>query len=351
MTAPDVMVGIGRPPTTRNRDRVRRFVRRGLTSMRYFPQWLAARVASGYWAVVRPSVRIPVCSYEVVRSYRHDPEAYTQGLVFHNGRLFEGTGLLGRSSVREVDLDSGQVVRQLQIDDKLFGEGIAIVETRLFQLTWRSHNGFIYDLRTFAPVGEFTYEGEGWGLTYDGRHLVMSDGSARLRFIDPDSFVVVRRLKVHAGGRPVARLNELQYVDGEIFANVYQTDRIARIDPETGELVAWIDLADLLAREDRTPSADVLNGIGYDAETGRLVVTGKFWPRLYEIRLVSATGQSACPTVGRSKASGAASMDRGRSRLDPVQYRRAVHKRLNSMDERPRSFEGRSDGHGRSDSR
>lgn len=286
-----------RPLRTRHRDGVRRVARRAVRSMcSVVPQRLAACVAMGCRAAVRPSARTPVCSYEVVTSHPHDREAYTQGLAFHEGRLFEGTGLLGRSSVREVDLDTGQVVRQLEIDDKHFGEGIAIVKERLFQLTWRSHKGFIYDVRTFAPVGEFAYEGEGWGLTHDGRHLVMSDGTARLRFLDPDSFVVLRTLEVHAGGKPVDRLNDLQYVDGEIFANVWKADRIARIDPLTGELIAWIDLARLLAPEDRTPSADVLNGIAYDAETGRLVVTGKLWSRLYEIRLVSAAGRSACPT-------------------------------------------------------
>lgn len=298
----EAIVSIGRPPTTRNPDRVRRVARRAVRSIRSVPQRLAACLAIGYWAAVRPSARTPVCSYEVVASYPHDREAYTQGLAFDDGRLFEGTGLRGRSSVREVDLDSGQVVRQLEIDDEHFGEGIAIVEERLFQLTWRSHKGFIYDLRTFAQVGEFAYEGEGWGLTHDGSHLVMSDGTARLRFLDPDTFVVLRTLKVHAGGRPVDRLNDLQYVDGEILANVWQTNRIARIDPETGELIAWIDLRGLLAPEDRTPSAEVLNGIAYDAETGRLVVTGKFWPRLYEIRLVSAAGRSACPTVGAAQS-------------------------------------------------
>jgi glutaminyl-peptide cyclotransferase len=258
---------------------------------------MAGRLAAGYWAVIDRSARIPVCSYEVVTSYPHDPDAYTQGLAFYDGCLFEGTGLRGRSTVREVDLESGQVVRQLEINDAHFGEGIAIVGERIFQLTWRSHKGFVYDLRTFASVGEFAYDGEGWGLTHDGRYLVMSDGTARLRFLDPDSLVVQRTLEVRAGARPIDRLNDLQYVDGEIFANVWQTDRIARINPETGELIAWIDLSGLLRGEDRT-SADVLNGIGYDAATGRLVVTGKLWPRLYEIRLASAAGQDGCPPVG-----------------------------------------------------
>ena len=297
------------PPTTRNRDGVRGVTRRALRSIYSIVlKRLAAWLAIGRQATVGPSARTPVCSYEVVTSYPHDREAYTQGLVFDHGRLFEGTGLLGRSSVREVDLHSGQVVRQRDIEDKYFGEGIAIVEDRLFQLTWRAHKGFIYNLQTFLLVGEFAYEGEGWGLTHDGRHLVMSDGTARLRFLDPESFVVVRTLKVHAGGKPVDRLNELQYVDGEIFANVWRTDRIARIDPETGELIAWIDLAGLLDPEDQTPPAEAPNGIAYDTETGRVVVTGKLWPRLYEIRLVSAAGSSACPTVGTAQSSSAAEL-------------------------------------------
>jgi glutamine cyclotransferase len=270
--------------------------------MRSVVRQLAARLAAGYQAAVGPSTRTPVCSYDIVTSYPHDGQAWTQGLAFDEGRLYEGTGLLGRSSVREVDLVSGRVVRQVEIGDEHFGEGIAIVGDRLFQLTWRSHKGFIYDVQTFAPVGEFAYEGEGWGLTYDGRHLLMSDGTARLRFFDPDSFVVLRTLTVHAEGKPIGRLNDLQYIDGEIFANVYQTDRIARIDPETGEVIAWIDLAGLLAREDRTSSAEVLNGIAYDAETGLLIATGKRWPRTYEIRLVSAAGRTACPTVGPARS-------------------------------------------------
>jgi glutamine cyclotransferase len=202
--------------------------------------------------------------------------------------------------VREVDLDSGQVVRQREIGDRHFGEGIATVANRLFQLTLSSHKGFIYDVGTLAPIGEFAYEGAGWGLTHDGRHLIMSDGTARLRFLDPDSFAVLRTLEVRAEGKPVDLLNELEYIDGEIFANVYQTDLIVRIDPETGDVIAWIDLAGLLAPKDRTPSAEVLNGIAYDAQSGRLVVTGKLWPRLYQIRLVSGGDGPACPPVGAS---------------------------------------------------
>jgi glutamine cyclotransferase len=224
-------------------------------------------------------------TYEVVNSYPHDTTAFTQGLFYHDGALYEGTGRTGESNMRKVALETGQVQMQRDLDDRYFGEGIARVENRIIQLTWRTEKAFVYSLDTFAPQGEFSYDTEGWGLTYDGQHLVMSDGSYRLYFRNPDTFAIVKTVEVYDGERPVVRLNELEYIDGMIYANVWRTDRIAIINPATGEVSAWIDLTGLLSPADTTSSADVLNGIAYDAEGDRLFVTGKLWPKLYEITL------------------------------------------------------------------
>lgn len=199
--------------------------------------------------------------------------------------LYESTGLNGQSSLREVELETGAVVRRRDVPPQYFAEGLALFEDRLIQLTWQSRRGFVYDRRSFEPLGEFAYEGEGWGLTHDGRFLILSDGTDTLRFLDPVTFETVRTVAVAADGRPVARLNELEYICGEVYANVWQTDRIARIDPETGRVLGWLDLGGLLPPEDRAARVDVLNGIAYDPATGRLFVTGKWWPRLFEIRL------------------------------------------------------------------
>jgi glutamine cyclotransferase len=244
----------------------------------------------------RPA-RVPACSFEVVNEFSHDPDAYTQGLVFHEGRLYESTGLNGRSSLREVELETGAVLRRVDVAAEHFAEGITILDEKVYQLTWQSRKGFVYDLASFELQAEFAYEGEGWGLTHDGQQLIMSDGSARIRFLDPNTFAVVRTIDVYADGQPVQALNELEYIDGEIYANVLPTDRIARIDPQSGQVVAWLDLAGLLRPENRTPPPEVLNGIARDAETDRLFVTGKFWPQLYEIRLKSAVG-AACSGAG-----------------------------------------------------
>ena len=231
------------------------------------------------------SCQAPTCSFEVVDSWPHDPGAYTQGLVYHEGRLFESTGLNGRSSLREVELATGKVLRRVDLPEAYFAEGMTIFGDRIYQLTWQSGKGFVYDLQSFQLQSEFAYEGEGWGLTHDGRHLVMSDGTSRIRFLDPGSLAVLRTVDVVDNGQPVAWLNELEYVRGEIYANVWPTDRIARIDPQSGAVLGWIDLTGLLGPEDQTPTAEVLNGIAYDAAHDRLFVTGKFWPRLYQIRL------------------------------------------------------------------
>jgi len=231
------------------------------------------------------AVSAAVDGYKVVRSYPHDPQAFTQGLVYHNGVLYEGTGLKGQSSIRKVELESGRVLQIRRIDDKYFGEGIVIWKDALIQLTWQSEIGFVYDLATFEPRRTFTYQGEGWGLTHDGTRLIMSDGSSTLRFLDPATLRETGRLPVHDGGLPVEELNELEFVKGEIYANVWNTHRIARISPKTGVVTGWIDLRGLLNPRDAA-GVDVLNGIAYDAAKDRLFVTGKLWPKLFEIQLV-----------------------------------------------------------------
>ncbi len=229
---------------------------------------------------------VPVHSYEVVQSFPHDPGAFTQGLQYHDGYLYESTGLRGRSSLRQVELETGRVLRRVNLPDRYFGEGLAVVSNRIYQLTWHSETGFIFDLDTFQRIGRFAYEGEGWGLAYDGAHLIMSDGTSRLRFMDPAGFSVVRTLEVTADGVPVEHLNELAWIEGTIWANIFQTDRLALINPVSGEVGAWIDLTGILQPHLVTGPVDVLNGIAYDKASGRIFVTGKWWPRLFEIRVV-----------------------------------------------------------------
>ena len=229
----------------------------------------------------------PVYGFRVVNRFPHDPTAFTQGLVFADGNVYEGTGLEGKSRVRRVALESGAVLGERRLPDEFFGEGIAVVDERLVQLTWKAGTGFVYDRHQLELRSHFSYSGEGWGLTTDGRQLIMSDGTDQLRFLDPDTFAEKGRLSVYDRAGQVDRLNELEYVAGEVFANVWPTDRIARISPQTGEVVGWIDLTGLLAPEERTGAEDVLNGIAYDEKTGRLFVTGKLWANLYEITLTS----------------------------------------------------------------
>lgn len=226
----------------------------------------------------------PLARAEVVRSYPHDPKAFTQGLVFVDGYLYEGTGQKGESSIRKVRLESGEVVQIHRLDSRYFGEGITILRDSLIQLTWQAGVGFVYDAKTFEPRRTFTYSGEGWGLTHDGTRLIMSDGSSALRFLDPKTFDETGRVQVNDAGRPVDQLNELEFVKGEIYANVWMHDRIARISPKTGAVTGWIDLRGLLTPQEAA-TVDVLNGIAYDAENDRLFVTGKWWPKLFEIRV------------------------------------------------------------------
>jgi glutaminyl-peptide cyclotransferase len=233
----------------------------------------------------RPKGDLPVFTYEVVHAWPHQRDAFTQGLVFLDGVLLESTGLNGQSSLRRVDLQTGDVLQRVEVPSEYFAEGLAALDGKLFQLTWRNHKCFVYDLLTFRVEKEFAYDGEGWGLTTDGQRLIMSDGTDQLRFIDPKTFKEDRRIGVKALGQPVHRLNELEYVKGQIYANVWGTDQIVRIDPATGEVVSVIDFAGLLPRRDRDKNTDVLNGIAYDPVGERLFVTGKCWPTLFEVRL------------------------------------------------------------------
>lgn len=232
-----------------------------------------------------PPETITFYGYEVIQTYPHDPKAFTQGLVYVDGFLYEGTGMYGASSIRKVVLETGEVVRKSTLSGAYFGEGITVQEGRLLQLTWKSQTGFVYDLETFEKTGDFGYLGEGWGLTHDGETLVMSDGSTKLRFLNLDTFQQEGHLYVRFGDRPVKKLNELEYVEEHLYANIWQENRIAIIDPDSGYVTGWIDLSGLLTTEEAR-KADVLNGIAWDARGKRLFVTGKNWPKLFEIRLV-----------------------------------------------------------------
>ena len=232
-----------------------------------------------------PRQTLPVYGVTIVKAYPHDRDAFTEGLLYLDGFLYEGTGLTGRSSIRKVKLETGEVVQRHDLAPQYFGEGIAVWGSDLFELTWQSGIAFVYDRLTFKEKRTFRYTGEGWALTKDADGLIMSDGTDALRFIDPATFRERRRLRVTADGQPLKNVNELEYVKGEIFANVWTTDRIARINPQSGKVTGWIDLAGLLTARERA-STDVPNGIAYDQAGDRLFVTGKLWPKLFEIKLV-----------------------------------------------------------------
>ncbi|MFC1737570.1 glutaminyl-peptide cyclotransferase [Planctomycetota bacterium] len=229
---------------------------------------------------------VEVYTYEVVNTYPHNPDAYTQGLVFEDGFLYEGTGLQGRSSLRKVELKTGSILKIHKLKRQFFGEGITICGDKIIQLTWHSNVGFVYDKNSFELLREFNYPEEGWGVTYDGKRLITSDGTSTLRFLDPETFEQICLVKVHYSDKPVNGINELEYIHGSIYANIWQTERIVKIDPQTGQVISWIDLTGLLKRRNLKQKVDVLNGIAYDAENDRLFVTGKLWPRLFEIKLV-----------------------------------------------------------------
>jgi len=229
---------------------------------------------------------IPLYTYRVINLYPHDRNAFTQGLVFENDFLYEGTGLHEKSSLRKVELATGSVIQMKELPRKFFGEGVTIYENRIIQLTWRSHTGFVYDKESFALLQEFSYPMEGWGITHDGSHLIMSDGTSTLHFLDPHTFKEVDQITVTDANGLVSKLNELEYVKGEIYANVWPTERVAMIKPHTGQVSGWIDLSGLLRKEDYDTPMDVLNGIAYDEKDDRLFVTGKWWPTLFEIKLI-----------------------------------------------------------------
>lgn len=224
--------------------------------------------------------------YNIVNTYPHDRNAFTQGLVYENNILYEGTGLRGHSTLRKVDIETGNILLIHELPSQFFGEGITIYGNKIIQLTWESNVGFVYDKNNFNLLKEFNYSTEGWGITHNGMNLIISDGTSTLYFLDPDSFEEIERIEVFDNNGPVSRLNELEYIQGEIYANVWKTDNIARIDPNTGQVVGWIELTGLLNSKNFDEPVDVLNGIAYDAEKDRLFVTGKLWPKIFEIELI-----------------------------------------------------------------
>lgn len=232
-----------------------------------------------------PTAALPLSTYTVVKSYPHDPNAFTQGLQFVDGVFYEGTGLNGRSTIRRVQVDTGEVLQRRDLSSQHFGEGITVFKGELFQLTWQSKLAFVYDAKGFAERRVLRYTGEGWGLTNDGTNLIMSDGTEFLRILDPATFAEKKRVRVTAAGTALKNLNELEWVRGEVFANVWQTDYVARIDPATGTVKGYIDFRGLLSARERQ-NTDVLNGIAYDAAGDRLFVTGKLWPRVFEVKVV-----------------------------------------------------------------
>ena len=252
---------------------------------KYSAALIFVALISGCIGEVAVDEEVPVHGFRVVAVHPHDPEAFTQGLDYRDGVLYEGTGLYGRSSLRETVPETGELLRYRGLPEELYGEGIVVLEDRIVQLTWRSGVGLVWDREDLSVIETFSYPTEGWGITSDGERLIMSAGTSDLRFLDPDTYQVEGVLQVLAAGEPLPLLNELEYVDGLIYANVWKTDRIAVISPDTGEVTAWIDLAGLLTRQERE-RADVLNGIAYDPDTGRLFVTGKLWPKLFEIEVV-----------------------------------------------------------------
>jgi glutaminyl-peptide cyclotransferase len=234
---------------------------------------------------VTNNAHAPQVSYDVVSSYPHDPTSFTQGLLWHDGTFYESTGLNGQSKLRRLEFPSGKVLKEINLSPEFFAEGLALVDGRLIQLTWKSHRAFVYDLDTFRKLSEFAYDTEGWGLTYDGKNLILSDGSSSLFYLDPQTFKPIRKLQVTMNGKPLTELNELEFIEGEIWANVWQSDLIVRIDPSTGRVASFLNLKGILAPSDKTGSEDVLNGIAYDAEKKGIFITGKLWPRVFEIRV------------------------------------------------------------------
>ncbi len=237
--------------------------------------------------------QVPHYRYKVIKTYAHDANNFTQGLVYQDGFLYEGTGLYGRSILIKRDFESGQIVKQTRLPDRYFGEGITLFGDRIVQLTWRSRAGFSYDKETFRQIGTFTYDSQGWGLTHDGKRLILSDGTATIRFLDPNTYAETGRIQVRDEGRPIRQVNELEYIDGHIYANIWPTDYIAIIAPQSGRVTGWIDLTGLYTPPPNNNNNIVANGIAYLPETKHLLVTGKRWPKMYEIVLVPQTDTAA----------------------------------------------------------
>lgn len=225
-------------------------------------------------------------SYVIVNTFPHDPNAFTQGLVWENGLLYEGTGQPGHSTLRKVELETGKVLQSIELPAEYFGEGITIFHNKIIQLTYLSKVGFVYDKDTFELLRQFNYPTQGWGITHDGKNLIMSDGTPTLYFLDPETFETISRIDVRENNTLLWDLNELEYIDGQIYANIWTSDRIAIIAPQTGQVTAVIDMKGLLTGQDRSREVNVLNGIAYDSINRRLYVTGKFWPKLFEIKLI-----------------------------------------------------------------
>jgi glutaminyl-peptide cyclotransferase len=233
-----------------------------------------------------PDVGATEYTWEILATYPHDADAFTQGLEYRDGEFFESTGRYGESSLRRVDLETGEVLQLHELDEHLFGEGLTVYGDRIYQLTWQAEVAFVYDRNTFELLGEYTYEGEGWGLANDGNRLIMSDGSNLITYRDPETFEEIGTIQVYDDRVPMTELNELEYIDGEIWANIWLQDVIVVIDPESGQVTRRLDMTDLLQDEDRGDhDVDVLNGIAWDEENGRLFVTGKLWPVIYEIEV------------------------------------------------------------------
>ncbi|MBF0279633.1 MAG: glutaminyl-peptide cyclotransferase [SAR324 cluster bacterium] len=227
----------------------------------------------------------PVYHYKVIKVYPHDTNAFTQGLVYEKGVFYEGTGRYALSSIRKVDLETGDILKLKYLSEEFFGEGLTLFGNRLIQLTWHAETGFVYDPVSFELIQKFQYSSEGWGLTHNGEFLIMSDGSATLHFLDPNNYSKIGEVEVFDQENPVTRLNELEYIEGEVWANVWKTDRIARISLETGKVIGWIELGGILDTKNLIQPVDVLNGIAYDQENKRIFVTGKLWPNLFEIEI------------------------------------------------------------------
>jgi glutaminyl-peptide cyclotransferase len=229
--------------------------------------------------------RAPIASIEVKNVYPHDTGAFTQGLFFHDGFIYESTGLNGKSTLTRKEIKTGKALQEARISQEYFGEGIALLKNKIYQLTWQNETVFIYDARSFKEIGKLKYRGEGWGLASDGKHLLMSNGSSTITFHDPDSFKPVRKIRVQDGGTPVGSLNEMEFIKGEIWANIYTEDLIVRISPKNGKVTGWINLSILRSYLPRNAQVDVLNGIAYDAKSDRIFVTGKYWPKVFEIQV------------------------------------------------------------------